>query len=105
MKQVTYFATVPMLLLVLTLLVGCGSTSVSQYGDARLKRTERVTTFDLMLGPKVVHELDFPPVSLSRPGTTTYKVRGIKPGMVPNEVTLRYPQESSLCAREMSDQW
>ena len=94
-----------LLLLATVILAGCSSTSVSRYGEARLKRTERFTAFDLMLSAKVVYQLDFPPVPLTQPGTTIFRVKGIKPGMVPRSVSLRYPRHSNLGQRDMLDQW
>lgn len=94
-----------LLLFATVLLVACGSTGVSQYGGARLKKTERFTTFDMLVSPKTVYKLDFPPVPLTQTGTTIYRVRGIKAGMVPKAVTLHYPQHSSLSQRDMLNQW
>ena len=70
-----------------------------------MKRTDRFTAFDLEFAAKIVYELEFPPVSLTKRGTTIFRVRGIKPGMVPTAVTLRYPQYSSLNKRDLLDQW
>ena len=93
------------LTLTASLLIGCSSTQVNRYGDATVKRTDRVTAFDPMVAAKVIYELELPPVSLARRGTTRFKVRGIRPGMVPTDVTLRYPHYPSLSARDMVEQW
>ncbi len=93
------------ILLATVFLSGCANTSISRHGDARLKRTERFTAFDLMVSAKTVHELAFPPVTLAQPGTVIFRVRGIKPGMIPTEITLRYPTHSNLGQRDMLDQW
>lgn len=96
-KIIILFATV--------LLSCCASTSISQHGDARLERRDRITTFDLFHSANTMHKLDFPSVTLTRPGTVIFRVRGIKPGMIPTEVTLRYPKHSNLSQRDMIDQW
>jgi hypothetical protein len=87
------------------LFIGCGSTTVSRYGDAKVTRTDRLTAFDLKTAAKVTYDLEFPPISLAQPGSTTLAVRGIKPGMLPQDITLHYSEPHSLSQRDLSDQW
>jgi len=89
------------------LLVGCGTTSITRYGEVKLEQTKRLTTFDLWgVGPKVVWNLNFPPVSLSEAGKRKFRIRGINKAIIPSNVTLRYPNlPHPFGQRDMSKQW
>lgn len=97
----------PSLLFAAFLLVGCGTTSITRYGEVKLKQSKRITAFDVWgVGPTVVWNLEFPPVSLSEAGKRRFTILGMHKGIIPSNVTLRYPYLSHpLTERDMFEQW